>query len=156
MWQEARKQEKAIRGMMIDFQKRAERRKAYYQRMQQDPVQMIRVVGSKCMIHIDPVIAGAAENPKNMIPWQGDQEVLIDKYDARQWLDYIPEMHSSQKSDDGESDPEEQKYNYERYRTLIQSDYLQINEEQRLEQIKVDEAFEKSQMAAASKADKQK
>ena len=33
MWQEARKQEKAIRGMMIDFQKRAERRKAYYQRM---------------------------------------------------------------------------------------------------------------------------
>jgi arginine/serine-rich splicing factor 16 len=97
MWQEARKQEKAIRGMMIDFQKRAERRKAYYQRMQQDPVQMIRVVGSKCMIHIDPVIAEAAENPKNVIPWQDDQEVLIDKYDARQWLDYIPETHASQR-----------------------------------------------------------
>ena len=33
MWQEARKQEKKLRGIMIDFKKRAERRHAYYAKM---------------------------------------------------------------------------------------------------------------------------
>lgn len=33
MWQEARKQEKKLRGIMIDFKKRAERRQAYYAKM---------------------------------------------------------------------------------------------------------------------------
>ena len=33
MWQEARKQEKKLRGLMIDYKKRAERRQAYYAKM---------------------------------------------------------------------------------------------------------------------------
>lgn len=33
MWQEARKQEKKLRGMMVDYRKRAERRRAFYERM---------------------------------------------------------------------------------------------------------------------------
>ena len=33
MWQEARKQEKKLRGIMIDYKKRAERRQAYYTKM---------------------------------------------------------------------------------------------------------------------------
>ena len=33
MWQEARKQEKKLRGMMVDHKKRAERRKEYYERI---------------------------------------------------------------------------------------------------------------------------
>lgn len=33
MWHEARKQEKKIRGMLVDYKKRAERRKEYYERI---------------------------------------------------------------------------------------------------------------------------
>lgn len=33
MWHEARKQEKKLRGMMVDYRKRAERRRAFYERM---------------------------------------------------------------------------------------------------------------------------
>lgn len=33
MWQEARRQEKKLRGMMVDYRKRAERRRAFYERM---------------------------------------------------------------------------------------------------------------------------
>ena len=33
MWQEARKQEKRIRGMMVDHKKRAERRREYYEKI---------------------------------------------------------------------------------------------------------------------------
>ena len=32
MWHEARKQEKALKGMMVNFQRRAERRREYYER----------------------------------------------------------------------------------------------------------------------------
>lgn len=32
MWHEARKQEKKIRGMMVDYRKRAERRRDFYEK----------------------------------------------------------------------------------------------------------------------------
>ena len=33
MWHEARKQERRIRGMLVDYRKRAERRREYYERI---------------------------------------------------------------------------------------------------------------------------
>ena len=33
MWHEARKQEKVIRGMMVDYQRRAERRRDFYEKV---------------------------------------------------------------------------------------------------------------------------
>ena len=33
MWHEARKQEKKIRGLMVDYKKRAERRREYYEKI---------------------------------------------------------------------------------------------------------------------------
>lgn len=33
MWHEARKQEKKIRGLMVDFKKRAERRREFYEKI---------------------------------------------------------------------------------------------------------------------------
>jgi hypothetical protein len=33
MWHEARKQEKKIKGLMVDYRKRADRRKDYYEKI---------------------------------------------------------------------------------------------------------------------------
>lgn len=33
MWHEARKQEKKIRGMIVDYRKRADRRKEFYEKI---------------------------------------------------------------------------------------------------------------------------
>jgi hypothetical protein len=33
MWHEARKQEKKIRGMLVDYRKRADRRKEFYEKI---------------------------------------------------------------------------------------------------------------------------
>ena len=33
MWQEARKQEKVLKGIMVDYKRRAERRKGYYEKI---------------------------------------------------------------------------------------------------------------------------
>ena len=42
MWHEARRQEKRIRGLMVDYMKRADRRREYYE----------RIVSTSLIIHL--------------------------------------------------------------------------------------------------------
>ena len=57
------------------------------------------------------------------MPWQGNANILIDRFDVRAHLDYIPEI-----TNDEVSFPEDAKdmrpLNYERYRILIQNSFL--------------------------------
>jgi splicing factor, arginine/serine-rich 16 len=73
MWHEARKQEKKIRGMIVDYRKRADRRKEFYEKIvsrrhvskfvsvctnvfhpqRADPVQFLQLHGRKSKIHYD-------------------------------------------------------------------------------------------------------
>jgi arginine/serine-rich splicing factor 16 len=86
MWHEARKQEKKIRGLLVDYQRRAQRRKDYYEKIvstfctgvpneisffpmgfqKADPTQFLQLHGRQCKIHIDPGIAIAANSPATM------------------------------------------------------------------------------------------
>ncbi|NXG03607.1 CLASR protein, partial [Sakesphorus luctuosus] len=76
------------------------------------------------------------------MPWQGDTNNMIDRFDVRAHLDFIP-MYSpallSPTSPEQESD--ERKCNYERYRGLVQNDFAGISEEQCLYQIYIDELY---------------
>lgn len=73
MWHEARKQEKKIRGMIVDYRKRADRRKEFYERIvscltwlvtfvdtvafvtfqRADPTQFLQLHGRKCKINLE-------------------------------------------------------------------------------------------------------
>lgn len=71
MWHEARKQEKKIRGMLVDYRKRADRRKEFYEKIvsvilrsrkhpeiiflfqKSDPNRFLQVHGRKCKIHYE-------------------------------------------------------------------------------------------------------
>ena len=57
------------------------------------------------------------------MPWQGDSEVLIDRFDGRAHLDYIPE-HKSSPDVLPPTELEERQANYERYRILVQNEFL--------------------------------
>ncbi|XP_069631550.1 CLK4-associating serine/arginine rich protein-like isoform X3 [Haliaeetus albicilla] len=142
MWHEARKHERKLRGMMVDYKKRAERRREYYEKIKKDPAQFLQVHGRACKVHLDSAIALAAESPVNMMPWQGDVNNMIDRFDVRAHLDYIP-MYTppllNPISPEQESD--ERKCNYERYRGLVQNDFAGISEEQCLYQIYIDELY---------------
>nr|XP_006126523.1 CLK4-associating serine/arginine rich protein [Pelodiscus sinensis] len=142
MWHEARKHERKLRGMMVDYKKRAERRREYYEKIKKDPAQFLQVHGRACKVHLDSAIALAAESPVNMMPWQGDTNNMIDRFDVRAHLDYIP-MYTppllNPISPEQESD--ERKCNYERYRGLVQNDFAGISEEQCLYQIYIDELY---------------
>ncbi|XP_039589078.1 CLK4-associating serine/arginine rich protein-like, partial [Passer montanus] len=76
------------------------------------------------------------------MPWQGDTNNMIDRFDVRAHLDFIP-MYTpallSPTSPEQESD--ERKCNYERYRGLVQNDFAGISEEQCLYQIYIDELY---------------
>ncbi|KAK2496089.1 hypothetical protein MC885_004853, partial [Smutsia gigantea] len=103
MWHEARKHERKLRGMMVDYKKRAERRREYYEKIKKDPAQFLQVHGRAC---------------------KGDTNNMIDRFDVRAHLDHIPDYTPpllTTISPEQESD--ERKCNYERYRGLVQNDF---------------------------------
>uniref|UniRef100_A0A3P9A3F9 Suppressor of white apricot N-terminal domain-containing protein n=1 Tax=Esox lucius TaxID=8010 RepID=A0A3P9A3F9_ESOLU len=142
MWQEARKHERKLRGMMVDYKRRGERRREYYEKIKKDPAQFLQVHGRAYKIHLDSAVALAAESPINMMPWQGDTNNMIDRFDVRAHLDYIPTFTPPLLSSvTPEQESEERKCNYERYRGLVQNDFASISEEQCLYQIQMDELY---------------
>ncbi|NXF41516.1 CLASR protein, partial [Nyctibius bracteatus] len=107
-----------------------------------DPAQFLQVHGRACRIHLDSAVALAAESPANMMPWQGDTNNMIDRFDVRAHLDYIPTYTPPLLNPlSPEEESEERKCNYERYRGLVQNDFAGISEEQCLYQIYIDELY---------------
>jgi len=143
MWHEQRKQEKKIKGFLVDRQKRAERRRDYYEKFKADPTQFLQVHGRKTKIHLDPAVSLAADSPTTMMPWMGDKNIQIDRFDVRAHLDFIEEYKAdkSKPTLDSEEEREQRKVNYERYRILVQNDYLGIGEVKFLKTIDLEEKF---------------
>lgn len=76
------------------------------------------------------------------MPWQGHQDNLIDRFDVRAHLDFIPPIPKSlQPTVEEELSSEDRQCNYERYRILAQNDFLVISEEKFLNQLYLEEQF---------------
>lgn len=59
------------------------------------------------------------------MPWQGQKDNLIDRFDGRAHLDIIPEVVPDlDKKLSPEEAKEQRNANYERYRILVQNDFL--------------------------------
>jgi len=127
----------------VDRRRRAERRKDYYQKIKADPNQFLQIHGRSVKIHLEPSVALAADSPANMMPWPGDSKILIDRFDGRANLDIIPEFNS--KTTKQELSVEENKElritNYERYKILIQNQYLNVSEDKFLHTIELEEKY---------------
>lgn len=72
------------------------------------------------------------------MPWQGQADNLIDRFDVRAHLDFIPPIVNR---DAEEESYEERQCNYERYRILAQNVFLGVNEEKFLKQLHLEEQF---------------
>lgn len=57
------------------------------------------------------------------MPWQGNTDVMIDRFDVRAHLDIIPEVRTAETPNEDLS-YEERQINYERYRILVQNDFF--------------------------------
>lgn len=60
------------------------------------------------------------------MPWQGNASIMIDRFDVRAHLDYIPDISTNTKTENDLS-YEERQINYERYRILVQNDFFNSN-----------------------------
>ncbi|XP_062215430.1 uncharacterized protein LOC133915986 [Phragmites australis] len=122
MWHEARRSERKVHDLMDAARRRAQRRAAYLARRRGDPQQAIQVSGTRCRVHRDDALYQATEDQQGLIPWNGKQDILIDRFDGRALLDFIRDSSSrpfrvQEKSD--EEEELEEFVNFERYRDLI-------------------------------------
>ncbi|KAL3813617.1 hypothetical protein ACJIZ3_014885 [Penstemon smallii] len=122
MWHEARRSEKKVHDMMDAARKRAQRRAVYLAKRRGDPQQSIQAVGSHCRIYRDDALYQATEDQQGLIPWNGKQDILIDRFDGRALLDFIRDSSSRrfQVPEKTEEEEELEEFvNFERYRDLI-------------------------------------
>ena len=60
------------------------------------------------------------------LPWRGDTGCMIDRFDVRAHLDEIPSYSVDEEEDKKTAeDWEERQANYERYRILVQNDFME-------------------------------
>ncbi|KAF7638376.1 DRY_EERY domain-containing protein [Meloidogyne graminicola] len=131
MWHEARKQEKAVRHKMVDSAKRHERRRQFYESVRREPDEFMQVHGQVMPIHVDTAIAEAAESPNILRKWQGDENILIDRFDVRVHLEQIQDGTSKQtkknlyvfQTNIRYDDVMELQCDYERYRILVFNEF---------------------------------
>ncbi|KAI8645963.1 alternative splicing regulator-domain-containing protein, partial [Parasitella parasitica] len=134
MWQEAKANDKRIRELMVDHRRRAERRRAYYESRLGDPQQLIRVIGSSTKLYPDAEQFYYHENTENLMPWQANTDIKIDRFDGRSLLDFVPEANVGANllnlsREDREMADE---LNFERYHDLIEAE---LTESDRLAEV---------------------
>ncbi|KAI8996872.1 alternative splicing regulator-domain-containing protein, partial [Pilobolus umbonatus] len=133
MWQEAKANDKRIKELMVDHKKRAERRRAYFESRLGDPQQLLRVIGSATKLYADAEQFYYHENTDNLMPWQGNPDIKIDRFDGRSLLDYVPGSSVSEETKEEREMSDE--LNFERYHDLIEAERLHVSEAQRLREV---------------------
>jgi arginine/serine-rich splicing factor 16 len=136
MWKACRKQEKVIRGMMADARRRAERKKEYFASKFADPLQSLRITNTGIEVLSDSKMYHFFESGGNMMPYQGNSDLMIDKYDGRALLASLEPSSSGKRILSEEEADLESQLNYERYRSIIEAKKRGIDEMTLLRQIK--------------------
>lgn len=138
MWHEARRSERRVHDMMDAYRRRAERRAVFLAKRRGDPQQSLRLVGARCRIHHDPALYQATQDQQGLIPWNGKEGNLIDRFDGRALLDFIRENNGRSHGPKEKSEEEEELeelVNFERYRDLIKHRRRGLNDEEGLEDV---------------------
>ncbi|XP_025013922.1 CLK4-associating serine/arginine rich protein isoform X3 [Ricinus communis] len=139
MWHEARRSEKKVHDMMDAARKRAQRRAVYLAKRRGDPQQSIQVISSRCRTYRDDSLYQATQDQQGLIPWNGKQDVLIDRFDGRALLDFIRESTGSRRFRPPQKSEEEEELeefvNFERYRDLIKHRRRGFTDEEGLQHV---------------------
>ncbi|KAI9303709.1 alternative splicing regulator-domain-containing protein [Cunninghamella echinulata] len=132
MWQEAKANEKRVKELIADHKRRAERRRAYYESKLGDPKQLLRIIGSTVKLYPNAEQYYYHENTNNLMPWQGDTNIKIDRFDGRSLLDYIPKYENIKIEEEEDDFSDREELNFERYHDLVEAERLNVAEKERL------------------------
>ncbi|KAL9245794.1 hypothetical protein vseg_019402 [Gypsophila vaccaria] len=138
MWHEARRSEKKVHDMMDAARKRAQRRAVYLAKRRGDPQQSIQLLGSRCRTYRDDGLYQATQDQQGLIPWNGKEDILIDRFDGRALLDFIRDPATRRLPQQEKTEEEEQLeefVNFERYRDLIKHRRRGLTDEEGLDHV---------------------
>ncbi|KAG0586691.1 hypothetical protein M758_3G239300 [Ceratodon purpureus] len=140
MWHEARRSEKKVHEIMDAARRRAQKRAIFLAKRRVDPQQTLRIVGTRCRVHHDATVYQATEDQQGLIPWNGKEDNLIDRFDGRALLDMIREYSSATHQHllperTEEEDELEVMVNFQRYRDLIKQRRRGLSDKQGLEDV---------------------
>ncbi|XP_010269777.1 PREDICTED: CLK4-associating serine/arginine rich protein isoform X2 [Nelumbo nucifera] len=138
MWHEARRSERKVHDMMDAARKRAQRRALFLAKRRGDPQQSLQVVGSRCRMYRDDGLYQATQDQQGLIPWNGKQNILIDRFDGRSLLDFIRDSdsrHFRVQEKTEEEEELEEFVNFERYRDLIKHRRRGFTDEEGLQHV---------------------
>ncbi|KAJ3336207.1 hypothetical protein HDU93_003445 [Gonapodya sp. JEL0774] len=112
---------------MDENKARAEKRKMEMDARMTDPIQLIRLTGTSYKAVMDAEKYYAIETGKDLSPWLADQEATVDRFDARNLLDLVPEEPVAASTSASQLTlPEEERIsddlNFERYRDLVDAE----------------------------------
>ncbi|OAQ25434.1 hypothetical protein K457DRAFT_129116 [Linnemannia elongata AG-77] len=128
------REEKRIRELAESARRRAQRRKAFYDSRLGDPTQLLRVSGTATRLVANPESYTFHEDPSSLMPWAGDSNVLIDRFDGRALLDFLPtdaaSVVDSGLRPDRDEDGIGNELRFERWHDLADKIRLHITEEQ--------------------------
>eukprot|EP00246_Nothoceros_aenigmaticus_P010780 TRINITY_DN2761_c0_g2_i1.p1 TRINITY_DN2761_c0_g2~~TRINITY_DN2761_c0_g2_i1.p1 ORF type:complete len:537 (-),score=134.05 TRINITY_DN2761_c0_g2_i1:836-2446(-) len=137
MWHEARRSEKKVHELMDAAKRRAERRAVFLSKRRGDPQQSLRIVASRCRLYHDSAFYHSTQDEHGLIPWNGKEDNLIDRFDGRALLDYIWDYNGqhAQREKTEEEEELEELVNFERYRDLIKQRRQGLTDEGGLEEV---------------------
>ncbi|KAJ6740322.1 CLK4-ASSOCIATING SERINE/ARGININE RICH PROTEIN [Salix purpurea] len=136
MWHEARRSEKKVHDMMDAARKRAQRRAVFLAKRRGDPMQSIQLMGNRSRMYRDDGLYQATHDQQGLIPWNGKQDVLIDRFDGRALLDFIRESGTRRAPQKSEEEEELEEFvNFERYRDLIKHRRRGFTDEEGLQHV---------------------
>lgn len=136
MWHEARRSEKKVHDMMDAARKRAQRRAVYLAKRRGDPQQSIQLVGFRSRTYRDDALYQATQDQQGLIPWNGKQDILIDRFDGRALLDFIRDSSHRRVQEKSEEEEELEEFvNFERYRDLIKHRRRGFTDEEALQHV---------------------
>lgn len=127
-----------MHDMMDAARKRAQRRAIYLAKRRGDPQQSIQAIGSRCRVHRDDALYQATQDEQGLIPWNGKQDVMIDRFDGRALLDFIRDSSSRHFRVPEKTEEEEELeefVNFERYRDLIKHRRRGFTDEEGLQHV---------------------
>ncbi|DBB12899.1 TPA: hypothetical protein ACH3X3_005657 [Trebouxia sp. C0006] len=133
-YHEARAHAKNIKHMQDDNRRRAERRAEKAGVEAELPINLLRIDGRSCSVSLNDEQYQAVQGMEGMIPMNGQQDNLIDRFDGRALLDFYREpIISRQTKPKTEDELElEELLAFETYRDLVKLLQQNLSEEQGL------------------------
>mmetsp|Transcript_13373 Transcript_13373/g.48685 ORF Transcript_13373/g.48685 Transcript_13373/m.48685 type:complete len:571 (+) Transcript_13373:246-1958(+) len=141
MWHEAKRHNQKVAEWAHRKKAQAERRAKRRANRRGNPLRGLRLVGVPCKPVNDKAQYEAQESGANLMPWNGRQDVMIDRFDGRALLDFIREYNPRVQWPPELTDEQietAQLVNFYSYRNLVKFRVKKIREEDALKLVEED------------------